>query len=85
DYSDNMTAFRDRTHLVYDKGAYVLAMLHKEIGDDMFLSFLRNFQARYAWKYATTQDMVALLQQLTKKDYSDFFEKNFWGTEMPQG
>jgi hypothetical protein len=85
DYSDNMTAFRDRTHLVYDKGAYVLAMLHKEIGDDMFLSFLRNFQARYAWKYATTQDMVTLLQQLTKKDYSEFFEKNFWGTEMPQG
>lgn len=85
DYSDNMTAFRDRTHLVYDKGAYVLAMLHKEIGDDLFLSFLRNFQARFAWKYATTQDMVTLLQQLTKKDYSDFFEKNFWGTEMPQG
>lgn len=85
DYSDNMTAFRDRTHLVYDKGAYVLAMLHKEIGDDLFLSFLRNFQARYAWKYATTQDMVTLLQQLTKKDYTEFFEKHFWGTEMPQG
>lgn len=85
DWSDNMTAFRDRTHLVYDKGAYVLAMLHKEIGDDMFLSFLRNFQARYAWKYATTRDMVTLLQQLTKKDYTEFFEKHFWGTEMPQG
>jgi hypothetical protein len=85
DYGDSMTAFRDRTHLVYDKGAYVLAMLHKEIGDDMFLSFLRNFQARYAWKYATTRDMVTLLQQLTKKDYTEFFEKNFWGTEMPQG
>lgn len=85
DYSDNMTAFRDRTHLVYDKGAYVLAMLHKEIGDDMFLSFLRNFQARHAWKYATTRDMITLLQQLTKKDYTEFFEKHFWGTEMPQG
>jgi hypothetical protein len=85
DYSDNRTAFIDRTHLVYDKGAYVLAMLHKEIGDDMFLSFLRNFQARYAWKYATTQDMVTLLQQLTKKDFTTFFEQNFWGTGMPQG
>lgn len=85
DYSDNMTAFRDRTHLVYDKGAYVLAILHKEIGDDMFLSFLRNFQARHAWKYATTRDMITLLQQLTKKDYTEFFEKHFWGTEMPQG
>jgi hypothetical protein len=85
DYGDNRTAFIDRTHLVYDKGAYVLAMLHKEIGDDMFLSFLRNFQARYAWKYATTKDMVTLLQQLTKKDFTEFFEQNFWGTGMPQG
>ncbi|HYC60156.1 MAG TPA: M1 family aminopeptidase [Thermoanaerobaculia bacterium] len=85
DPGNDFDAFIDRTHLVYDKGAYVLAMLHKEIGDDMFLSFLRNYQARYAWKFATTQDMISLLQQLTKKDFTEFFEKNFWGTEMPQG
>jgi hypothetical protein len=85
DYDDGMQAFMDRTHLIYDKGAYVLAMLNKEIGDDLFLSFLRNFQARFAWKYATTQDMINLLQQLTKKDFTQFFEQNFWGTGMPQG
>jgi Peptidase family M1 domain len=83
DPGNDYDAFIDRTHLVYDKGAYVLAMLHKEIGDDLFLSFLRNYQARYAWKFATTHDMVALLQQLTKKDFTEFFEKHFWGTEMP--
>jgi hypothetical protein len=81
--NDGMQSFMDRTHLIYDKGAYVLAMLNKEIGDDLFLSFLRNFQARYAWKYATTQDMITLLQQLTKKDFTPFFEQNFWGTGMP--
>jgi hypothetical protein len=83
DPGNDYDAFLDRTYLVYDKGAYVLAMLNKEIGDGPFLSFLRNFQARYAWKYATTQDMIALLQQLTKKDFTQFFEENFWGTGMP--
>ena len=85
DVGNERDAFIDRTHLIYDKGPYVLAMLHQEIGDSMFLSFLRNFQARYGWKLATTQDMIAVLQQLTKKDFTAFFEQNFWGTEMPQG
>lgn len=51
----------------------------------MFLSFLRNFQARFGWKLSTTQDMIAVLQQLTGKDFTAFFEQNVWGTGMPQG
>jgi hypothetical protein len=83
DYSDPGTAFMNRTHLIYSKGAYLLSQLHKEIGDDAFLSFLRNYQNIYQWKYATTADMVTLLQKLTGKDYSKFFEQNFWGTALP--
>jgi hypothetical protein len=82
-FNDGRMAAITRTHLVYDKGAYLLSQLHKEIGDDMFLSFLLNFQRLYAWKYATTTDMVTLLQRLTKKDYTAFFDQNFWGTGMP--
>lgn len=74
----------DRTHLIYDKGAFVLYALHQELGDDMFLSFLRSYQGVFAWKYGTTQDAVRLLQHLTKKDYSDFFERYYWGTELPE-
>jgi hypothetical protein len=85
DPGNEYDAFLDRTFLIYDKGAYILAMLNKEIGDDAFLSFLRNFQARFAWKFATTQDMITLLQQITKKDFTQFFEQNFWGTGMPPG
>jgi hypothetical protein len=85
DVGNENDAFWDRTHLIYDKGAFVLSALHQEIGDKMFLSFLRNFQARFAWKLATTQDMIMILQQLTQKDYTEFFERNVSGTGMPQG
>lgn len=78
-----MNAFRNRTYLMYSKGAYLLSQIHKEIGDDHFLTFLRNYQAINAWKFATTNDMVALLKQITGKDYTQFFEQNFWGTGMP--
>jgi hypothetical protein len=84
DYGDMRRAFIDRTHLVYDKGAYSLAMLHKELGDDKFLSFFRSFQGIYAWKFATTHDMITLLQKLTGRDYTPWFEQYVWGTEMPK-
>lgn len=78
-----LNAMRNRTWLMYSKGAYLLSQIHKEIGDDHMLTFLRNYQAINAWKFANTKDMVALLKQITGKDYTAYFEQNFWGTGMP--
>ncbi len=72
-----------RTHLIYDKGAYLLSRIHKEIGDDKFLTFMRTFQGQYAWRFATTKDAIAVLRKVTGKDYTEFFEANYWGTGMP--
>ena len=83
DYGDSYSAFMHRTNLMYSKGAYVLYKLHEEIGDTAFFSFLRNFQAMKEFKYATTAEMAPLIQRLTKKDYTEFFDKYYWGTEMP--
>jgi hypothetical protein len=85
DVGNEDDAYWDRIHLIYDKGAYVLAALHKEIGDKMFLSFLRNFQARFAWKIATMDNMITVLQQMTQKDFTAFFEQKVRGTGMPPG
>jgi aminopeptidase N len=81
---DRRGAFIARTHLVYDKGAHLLATLHKEIGDDAFLSWLRSVQGIYAWRFATTKDLAGVLQRVTKKDFTGFFEDYYWGTGMPK-
>lgn len=81
---DPMVRMQNRTWLMYDKGAYLLYDLHKQMGDDQFLTFLKSFQASFRWKYASTKDIVALLQFVTKKDYSPFFEANYWGTGLPK-
>jgi len=78
-----MDAFMQRTHLIYDKGAYLLSKIHREIGEDAFLSFLRSYQGILAWTYGTTEDVIGILGRLTKKDYRPFFEQYFWGTGMP--
>lgn len=76
---------RDRQHLIYDKGAYLLDYLRRDLGEGVFLAFLRNFQASFTWKFATTQQMIGFLKFSTKKDYQDLFERCYWGTEMPPG
>ena len=81
---DPMIGFMKRTHLVYDKGAYLLAHLHKEVGDQQFLSFLKSYQKSFRFKFGTTEHVEGLLNAMTKKDYSEFFNANFWGTGMPK-
>jgi aminopeptidase N len=82
-HSDMETLFTIRTGLVYEKGALLLAALHKELGDQVFLTFLKSFQKSFRWKFGSTRHVVGLLQFLTKKDFTPFFEANYWGTGMP--
>jgi len=76
-------AFLARTFLLYAKGPYLLYVLHKELGDNAFLTFLKSFQKSLRWKFGATKDIAGLLQFMTKKDYMPFLDKYYWGTEMP--
>jgi hypothetical protein len=81
--SNFLMQFTIRTGLIYDKGAYLLAVLHKELGDRTFLTFLKSYQKTFRWKFGSTKTIAGLLQALTKKDYMPFFDANYWGTSMP--
>jgi hypothetical protein len=82
--SDATTRFFLRTGLLYDKGPAVLRALHKELGDETFFTFLKSCQKSFAWKFASTKKMAGLLQYMTKKDYMPFFDRYYWGIEMPK-
>ncbi len=81
---DPQTRFLDRTYLIYDKGAYLLAALHKDMGDQNFLTFFKSYQKSFRWKFGSTKTVEGILQWLTKKDYGPFFAANYWGVEMPK-
>ena len=81
---DQSLAMYHRRNLLYQKGAYVIAAIHQDLGDDKFLTFMRSLQGIFAWKYLTTNDIAALLQRISGKDYTAFFDRYFWGTEMPK-
>ncbi len=82
--SDVTTRQVFRTGLLYNKGPILLHALHKELGDEAFFTFLKSYQKSFAWKFGSTKTVAGLLQYMTKKDYMPFFEKYYWGTEMPK-
>jgi hypothetical protein len=73
----------NRAGLLYGKGALLLNALHNELGDQMFLTFLKSYQKSFRGKQGTTEDVIGLLQFLTKKDYGPWFEQYFYGTAVP--
>lgn len=72
-----------RNHLVYDKGAYLLYTLHREMGDIPFLKYLRAIQANFKDRPITITHLQGLLEFMTKKDYSNFFKDYVRGTQLP--
>jgi hypothetical protein len=73
-----------RKGLLYGKGPLVLDALRRELGDEAFFEFLRAYQAAFAWKFGSTKSVAELLEARTKKDFLPFFDRYFWGMEMPK-
>ena len=73
-----------RTAFSTTRAPSLLYTLHKELGDEAFFTFLKSYQKSFAWKFGSTKMVAGLLQYMTKKDYMPFFEKYYWGTEMPK-
>lgn len=61
--------------LVYNKGAWVLHMLRKEVGDSNFFKILKIYFETYKYKNASTQDFQDLCEKVTRRDLSFFFDQ----------
>lgn len=59
----------------YDKGAYVLFMLHREIGDSAFFRGLRSYYARYRHGTALSDDLRHELEQSSGRSLAQFFDQ----------
>lgn len=71
-------------NLSYKKGAAILHMLRYEINDDnLFFSILREYLNRFANKTATGEDFKSVVNEMTGKDYSWFFEQWYYGYGFP--
>ena len=71
--------------VIYSKGACVLNTLRHYLDDDgTWWALLRTFQARHRYGSATTEDFRALLEELTERDWSRFFEQWVYSPGFPR-
>jgi alanyl aminopeptidase len=73
-----------RNGLLYDKGPILLGAIHRKIGDAAFRELLARTQREMAWKFGSTPAFVKMLGEAGGADWSDFFAKYYWGTEIPK-
>lgn len=63
----------------YDKGAWVLHMLRRKIGDEKFFEMLKKIQRDYKYSNISTLEFMKLVGELSGEDLSNFFGQ--WVTE----
>jgi len=69
--------------LVYNKGAMVLHMLRRLVGDEAFFRGLRDFYATWRYKKAGTDDFRAAMEHAGGRPLTRFFEGWIYGSGIP--
>jgi hypothetical protein len=77
----NVRVFRA---LVYNKGAAVLHMLRRLLGDQTFFSGLRRFYEDRRYQKAGTEDLERAFEAESGRVLDRFFERWIYGTDIPR-
>jgi hypothetical protein len=70
--------------VLYNKGAMVLHMLRRLVGDGCFFGGLRVFYRDWRFKKAGTDDFRLAVESVCGGDLSAFFEAWIYGTDVPR-
>jgi aminopeptidase N len=66
---------REDRRLVYDKGAYVVHLLRRELGDRLFWKGFKAYTQKFRGKSVTTADFQTTMEKSTGKDLAAFFDR----------
>lgn len=70
--------------LVYNKGAAVLHMLRRFIGDEAFLKGLRGFYGEFRYRKAGTDDLRVAMEKASGQPLERFFERWVLDSTLPR-
>ena len=70
--------------LVYNKGAMVLHMLRRLVGDEAFFTGVRRFYGEWRFAKAGTDDFRRSMEAASNRDLEPFFEGWIYGSSIPR-
>jgi len=65
---------------VYHRASTCLYTLERLVGEDIMLRILRTFQMRFRFKHPQTSDFIQVVNEVTGRDLTWFFEELFFNT-----
>lgn len=68
----------------YQKGSWILHMLHRELGENDFHKGIRAYYKEYANKNADTRDLQKVFETVSGKDLSEFFDQWLYTPGIPE-
>ncbi|MCK6582486.1 MAG: M1 family metallopeptidase [Anaerolineales bacterium] len=68
---------------VYLRGGLTLHALRLEVGDDAFFEILRTYYDRYKYGNASTEDFIAIAEEIHGKDLTDLFDAWLYDEDLP--
>ena len=68
---------------VYGRGALTLHALRVLIGDDAFRQLIREWVERFGGRSASTQDFIALAEEVSSRNLASFFDGWLHQSAMP--
>jgi len=77
DYVNLLNAFS------YQKGAWVLHMLRRKLGDDIFWKGIKEYYSAYRGKNANTDDLRTVFEKISGADLKAFFQQWLYTKEHP--
>ena len=72
------------TTTIYEKGASVLHMLRRIVGDTLFFEILASFYGTHKYSSATTSDFLAVAESVSGQDLDWFFEQWVYKAGYPE-
>jgi hypothetical protein len=76
--------YRDRSSYVtnsYSKPALTMQTLEGLLGDETMIRVLRTYARRYTYAHPTTEDFIAVVNEVTGEDWRWFFEETFFSSD----
>ena len=68
----------------YQKGGWVLHMLRKEVGDEMFWEAIRKYYNKYKLSNALSDDLKEVFESVSGKDLDVFFKQWVYQAGQPE-
>ncbi|CAH8767980.1 M1 family metallopeptidase [Paenibacillus dendritiformis] len=67
---------------VYMRSKLVLLAIEKQVGEKTMRRIMRTYTQKYRFKHPTTSDFQRVVEQVTERKWTDFFNQYVYGNQM---